>query len=100
MNHSENNKKIFLKYHLLKLGSASKALNQYKKNFNDTDTDSSFTVADSNSIIFPIAQEKQIFKDISGIWFLFYHKHVCCVCSLESPHRGDSNEYTQHTIFS
>ena len=25
---------------------------------------------------------------------------VCCVFSLESPHRGDSNEYTQHTIFS
>ena len=23
---------------------------------------------------------------------------VCCVFSLESPHRGDSNEYTQHTI--
>ena len=25
---------------------------------------------------------------------------VCCVFSLESPHRGDSNEYTQHTIIS
>ena len=25
---------------------------------------------------------------------------VCCVISLESPHRGDSNEYTQYTIFS
>ena len=24
---------------------------------------------------------------------------VCCVLSLESPHRGDSNEYTQYTIF-
>ena len=24
---------------------------------------------------------------------------LCCVFSLESPHRGDSNEYTQHTIF-
>ena len=23
---------------------------------------------------------------------------VCCVLLLESPHRGDSNEYTQHTI--
>ena len=23
---------------------------------------------------------------------------VCCVCSLESPHGGDSNEYKQHTI--
>ena len=24
---------------------------------------------------------------------------VCCVFSLESPHRRDSNEYTQYTIF-
>ena len=24
---------------------------------------------------------------------------VCCVFSLESPHRGDSSEYTQYTIF-
>ena len=23
---------------------------------------------------------------------------VCCVFSFESPHRGDSNEYTQHAI--
>ena len=25
---------------------------------------------------------------------------VCCLYSLESPHRGDSNKYTQHTIIS
>ena len=25
---------------------------------------------------------------------------VCCVFSLELPHGGSSNEYTQHTIFS
>ena len=37
---------------------------------------------------------KQIFKEI----FLFYREIVYCVYSLESPHRGDSNEYTQHTI--
>ena len=24
---------------------------------------------------------------------------VCCVFSLESPHRGDSNKYTQYTFF-
>ena len=24
---------------------------------------------------------------------------VCCVFSLETPHRGDSNEFTQYTIF-
>ena len=44
--------------------------------------------------ILPIAQENEYL----GIFFLFYHVIVCCVYSLESPHRGDSNEYTQHTI--
>ena len=32
------------------------------------------------------------------IFFLFYHEIVCCVYSLELPHQGNSNEYTQHTI--
>ena len=44
--------------------------------------------------ILPKVQEKKIFRKI----FLFYHEIVCCVYLLESPHRGDSNEYTQHTI--
>ena len=36
---------------------------------------------------------------IIGILFLiFYNLKVFCVFSLESPHWGDSNEYTQHTI--
>ena len=36
------------------------------------------------------------------ISFFFFDMKVCCVCcvfSLESPHRGDSNENTQYTIF-
>ena len=41
------------------------------------------------------SSRKQIFKEILGKIFLFYHENVCCVYSLESPHRGDSNEYTQ-----
>ena len=28
----------------------------------------------------------------------FFNTKVCCVFSSESPHRGDSNEYTQNTI--
>ena len=32
------------------------------------------------------------------IW-VFFNMKVCCVFSLESPHRGDSNGYTQYTIF-
>ena len=42
--------------------------------------------------ILPIAQENKYLM----IFFLFYHGIVCCVYSLESPHRGDSNKYTQH----
>ena len=33
------------------------------------------------------------------IFSIFFSMKVCCVFSLESPHRGDSNEYTQYTIF-
>ena len=35
-------------------------------------------------------------KDIS---LLFFNMKVYCVFSLELPHQGDSNEYTQYTIF-
>ena len=38
---------------------------------------------------------KDIYKDIISI---FFNIKVCCVFSLKSPHRGDSIEYTQHTI--
>ena len=33
------------------------------------------------------------------IFSIFLNMMVFCVFSLESPHRGDSNEYTQYTIF-
>ena len=33
------------------------------------------------------------------IFSIFFHMKVYCVFSLESPHRGDSNEYIQYTIF-
>ena len=32
-------------------------------------------------------------------FFIFFNMKVYCVFSLESPHRGDSNHYTQYTIF-
>ena len=68
-------------------------------NLNGSNTDGLFTVDDSNSFfspykILPIAHENKYL----GIFFLFYHGIVCCVHSLELPHRGNSNEYTQHTI--
>ena len=33
------------------------------------------------------------------IFSIFFNMKVCYVFSSESPHRGDSNEYTQYTIF-
>ena len=35
---------------------------------------------------------------IIRISLIFYNMKVCCVFSLESPHGGDSNEYTQYTV--
>ena len=69
-------------------------------NLNSSNTDGSFTMDNSNSFfspygILPIAQESKYRRT----FFLFYHDIVCCEYSLESPHRGDSDEYTQHTIF-
>ena len=33
------------------------------------------------------------------IFLIFFNMVVCCVFFLEPPHRGDTNEYTQYTIF-
>ena len=33
-----------------------------------------------------------------AIFSVFFNMKVCYVFSLESPDRGDSNEYKQHTI--
>ena len=33
------------------------------------------------------------------IFLIFFSMKVCCLFSLESPHRGDSNEYTHYTIY-
>ena len=68
-------------------------------NLNGSNPDGLFTVDDSNSFFssykfLPIAQENKYL----GFFFLFYHRIVCCVYSLESPHRGNSNEYTQHYV--
>ena len=87
-----------LKLVLLALNSVA-VPNHIQYDINGSNPDVSFTVDDSNSFfsrykILPISQENKYL----GIFFLFYHGIVCWVYSLESPHRGDSNVYTQHTI--
>ena len=42
---------------------------------------------------------RQFRRHNGDICSIFFNMKVCCVFSLESPHRGDSNEYTQYTIF-
>ena len=66
-----------------------------QNNLNGSNTGGSFTVDDSNSFfspykILPIAQDN---KYLVIFFFLFYHGIV------ELWNSGDSNEYSQHTIF-
>ena len=60
-------------------------------NFNDSNTNGAFTMPGNESIgKSSDSSRKQIFRDLLG--------KFCCVYSLESPHRGDSNEYAQDVI--
>ena len=42
--------------------------------------------------------ERQVWRYNRDINMIFFNMKVSCVFPLESPHRGDSNEYTQYTI--
>ena len=42
---------------------------------------------------------RQVRRHNRDIFSIFFNKKVCCMLSLESYHRGDSNECTQYTIF-
>ena len=41
----------------------------------------------------------QVMRHNRDTFSIFFNMKVWCVFSLESPHQGDSNEYTQYTIF-
>ena len=47
-----------------------------------------------------IAPDKGLFfsNQIVLAFVLFLHKNICCGYSLEAPHRGASNEYSQHVF--
>ena len=67
-----------------------------QSNLNSSNTDFSFTMANSNSClslyeILSIAQENKYLGKFSYFIMII----VYCVYSLESPHQGDSN-YTQN----
>ena len=42
--------------------------------------------------------KSQVRKNNTEIFSMFFSMKIFCVFSLESPQRGDSNEYTQYTI--
>ena len=52
----------------------------------------------SSSLLVLIIALCQVKRHNRDIFSSFSNMMVCCVFLLESPHRGDSNEYTQHTI--
>ena len=59
-----------------------------------------FNMNKKNTLNYPkFAAMGFFFKGLRDIFLIFFNKKVCCVFSLESPRRGDSNEYTQYTIF-
>ena len=43
--------------------------------------------------------KRQVREFNRDIFLIFFNMSVYCVLSLESPYRGDSNEYIQYTIF-
>ena len=43
--------------------------------------------------------QRQVRRQNRDTFLVFFNMKVYCVFSLESPHHGDSNEYTQYTIF-
>ena len=45
------------------------------------------------------SSQRKVRRNIRDIFSIFLNVKVCCVFSLKSPYRGDSNEYTQYTIF-
>ena len=67
-------------------------------NLNGSNTDCSFTVDDSNSFFSPYKILLIPKEDKYLMIFSYFIVELYVVYSLESPRRGDSNEYTQHTI--
>ena len=66
-----------------------------QSSLNRLNTDGSFTMFTSNSVLSPYETLPTAQENYLGIiFFLFYDENVCCVYSLELPHRGNSNEYT------
>ena len=67
-----------------------------QSNLNSSNTDGSFTMANSNSFLSSY-EIPSMAKENKYLGIFSYHE-ILFVYSLELPHRGDSNVYTHHTI--
>ena len=74
--------------------------NKYlQSNFNGSNTFRTMKISSRQGKFEPmkVACSARSGGNIGIIFSIFFHMKTC-VFSLESPHRGDSNEYTQHAI--
>ena len=71
-----------------------------QSNFSGSNTFGTMKISSRQGYFEPMRVEYSVRQGgLIGIsFFIFFNMKVCCVFSLESPHRGDSNEYTQYTI--
>ena len=69
-------------------------------NFNGSNTFGTMNIGSRQGYFEPMMVDNSTRSGgIIRMSLIFYSMKVCCVFSLESPHWGDSNEYTQYTIF-
>ena len=71
-----------------------------QSNFNGSNTFGTMKISSTQGYFEPMRVDNSARSGgITRISLIFYNMKVCCVFSLESPHRGDSYEYTQYTVF-
>ena len=73
---------------------------QMQSNFNGSNTFGTMKISSRQGYFEPMRVDNSARSGgIIRISLIFYNMKVYCVFTLESPHRGDSNECTQYTIF-
>ena len=72
--------------------------NNIQLNLDSSNTDGSFTMANSNSFLSPYEVLPTAQKNKYLGKFSYFIMKLYVVYTLELPHWGNSNEYTQHTI--
>ena len=68
-----------------------------QSNFNGSNTFGTMKISSRQGYFEPMRVDyrRKVRRLNRDIFLIFFNMKVCCVFILESPHRGDSNEYTQ-----